>query len=392
MPSRISTLLIALVLTSAVLTASPMSAAADEDRDVRRAAIDSVTVKGRGYGHGHGLSQYGAQRAALLGRSYRQIVGFYYPGTRWSTAGGKVKVLITADTSADVVVGPRSGLKVKSLVKKKTWNVGKARPKAKRWRIKPVSGGRTKVQFKTSGWRTFRTFRGDAEFTAGRKPIRLYLPNGSMQYRGKLRSTRRDTVNVVPLDSYLKGVIPTEVFPSWHPHALRAQAVAARTYAAFERAAAPRSRHYQICDTTACQVYRGYSAEVSTTNAAVDATRRQILTYGGKAAFTQFSASNGGWTSAGSFPYLPAKADPYDSWAGNPYRSWTVTIKAAAIEKAFPAIGDLQSVEVLTRDGNGMWGGRATSVQLSGAKTSTTISGDTFRSIFGLRSTYFTVS
>jgi stage II sporulation protein D len=388
MPSRIATSLIAIALTLTLSSA----ASADEDREVRRAAIDSVKVTGRGYGHGHGLSQYGAQGAALKGLTYRQIVGFYYPGTRWATASGKVKVLITADTSADVVVGPRSGLKVKSLTKKKTWNVGKARPAAKRWRIKPVAGGKTAVAFKTSGWHTFRTFRGDAEFAAGRKPIRLYLRGGSVQYRGKLRSTGRDTVNVVRLDSYLKGVIPTEVFPSWHAQALRAQAVAARTYAAFERAAAPRSRHYQICDTTSCQVYGGYTAEVSTTNAAVDATPRQILTYGGKAAFTQFSASNGGWTDAGSFPYLPAKPDPYDSWSGNPYRSWTATIKAATIAKAFPAIGDLEAVSVTARDGNGQWGGRAVSVKLTGANTSTTISGDTFRSIFGLRSTYFTIS
>ena len=79
-------------------------------------------------------------------------------------------------------------------------------------------------------------------------------------YRGTLRAIKGDTVNILPLDDYLKGVVPREVPASWKPAAVQAQAVAARTYAAFGRRE-PQASHYQICDTTACQVYGGYSDE-----------------------------------------------------------------------------------------------------------------------------------
>ena len=70
-------------------------------------------------------------------------------------------------------------------------------------------------------------------------------------------------------------------------------------------------------------MYGGAGAEDPRSNAAVTATARQILTYDGKPAFTQFSSSSGGWTSAGSVPYLAAKADPYDDYDGNPVHAWT---------------------------------------------------------------------
>ena len=79
------------------------------------------------------------------------------------------------------------------------------------------------------------------------------------------------------------------------------------------------SRVYQICDTTSCQVYGGFSAEYASTNTAIDATGCQVrLDAAGQPAFTQFSSSNGGWTAAGSQPYLVAQEDPYDGWSGNP--------------------------------------------------------------------------
>lgn len=388
MLSRFAGALVALPLTLAfalTLTSATSSGAAGA------AAVESVTIKGRGYGHGHGLSQWGAQNAASQGLSYRQILRFYYPGLAWGKAGGKVSVLVSADRTRDVMVRARPGLTVEQVRGAKSIQTTKARPRAQRWRIVPLAGGRSRVDYFQSRWRRLATFRGDAEFTAGGRPITLFVTNKSrVAYRGVLRSAGRDTVNILPLDHYLRGVVPQEVPALWHPHAVRAQAVAARTYAAFERRQ-PLARHYQICDTTQCQVYGGYSAEQAGSNAAIQATSRQVLTKGGRPAFTQFAASNGGWTSAGGFPYLPAKRDPYDTWPGNPYNSWTATVAAKTVETAFPAIGDLTGVQVVDTDGNGRWGGRATAVRITGTTTDTTITGDTFRSIFGLRSTYFTV-
>ena len=124
--------------------------------------------------------------------------------------------------------------------------------------------------------------------------------------------------------------------------------------------------------------------------AAVDATAGKILLSGGEPAFTQFASSSGGWTSAGSVPYLPAREDPYDGWAGNPVHEWTVRLGDAALERAWPSIGDLTRIAVTSRDGNGVWGGRVRSVTLVGTEGRVVVSGDTFRSVLGLRSTWLT--
>ena len=138
------------------------------------------------------------------------------------------------------------------------------------------------MSYKTGRWHEWRVVGGDAELSAGGKPIKLLTPAGAVRYRGVLRSasprgsaTQRDTVDILPLESYLKGVVPREVPALWHRHAVRAQTIAARTYAAYERAHAA-AGHYQICDTAHCQVYGGYSAEYPTSNDAVDATAHEI--------------------------------------------------------------------------------------------------------------------
>jgi SpoIID/LytB domain protein len=169
---------------------------------------------------------------------------------------------------------------------------------------------------------------------------------------------------------------------------VQAQAVAARTYAANSIGSASK-RDWQICDTTSCQVYGGVAAEDARANAAVTHTAGQILTYQGAPAFTQFSASNGGWTSAGSVPYLTARADPYDGYSGNAVHSWTTTIDTRVLEKRYPSLGALQRIIVTERDGHGAWAGRAWTVVLDGNKADVTIGGDTFRGIYGLKSSWY---
>ena len=167
------------------------------------------------------------------------------------------------------------------------------------------------------------------------------------------------------------------------------------TTAAFERAN-PLADHYQICDTTACQVYGGFSAEHPDSNSAVAATRKEVRIYDGEPAFTQFSSSNGGWMAAGSVPYLVAREDPYDGWSGNPNHSWSRSITDATIEQAWPVLGDLTSVKFLSRDGNGEWGGRVTRVTLTGTKDTLsvqkTMSGSDFRSALALKSEWINLT
>jgi SpoIID/LytB domain protein len=318
---------------------------------------------------------------------------FYYRGTTWGTSDGRVDVLLTADTSDDLVVLARKGLVLRDRAARERFVLPDNG--AKRWRIVPTRDGRSRVGYLTGRWHTWRTLDGEGEFSAHAEPVTLVTPTGNRAYRGRLRSasedggTTRDTVNDVSLESYLKGVVPLEMPALWSPAAVRAQAVAARTYASYERDH-PLGSNYQICDTSSCQVYGGYSAEHPASNAAVDATRHQALMSGGKAAFTQFGASSGGWTSAGSVSYLPARKDPYDGWSGNPVHTWKLSVPDTTLENTWPKVGDLTRIVVGDRDGNGDWGGRIVSITLVGDGGRVTVSGDTFRAALGLRSTWLT--
>ncbi|WP_322936876.1 SpoIID/LytB domain-containing protein [Nocardioides bizhenqiangii] len=372
-----------LLLTAALVTAAAPSA----PTIAAAGGSASVTLEGRGYGHGRGMSQYGAQGAASEhGRTYRQILRFYYPGLELGSARGRIRVLLTGDTSADVVVAARPGLTVRSLGSGNVFPL--QRDGAKRWRITPIDGGAgSRVSVLLSRWRTVRDLPGAAQFDAGGKPITLVTPAGTTRYRGALRSAidggDRDTVNILPLDSYLLGVVPREMPALWHPQAVRAQAVAARTYAAHERRTTNRG-HFDVWDTTQSQVYGGRSAEHPASNDAVRATGGQVLLHAGAPAFTQFSSSNGGWTVAGSVPYQVAKQDPWD-----PVNRWRVTITENEFQDVFPSLGGFVRLRVLRRDGNGAWNGRVLRIRVVGTSNTITIDGDDFREEFGLRSTWF---
>ena len=364
------------------------------------AVARTVVLSGHGFGHGHGMSQYGAQVAAKQGLTYKQIIDFYYPSTTWSQVTGKVRVLISADTTADVVVAAVPGLRLRDIDGAKTYTL--PTPKGvKRWRIAVGAGNKSVVDYLTGSWHRWKpggraALAGDGQFGAP-TPMTLFTPAGARSYRGSLRSASpvkggkaRDTVTVLSMDDYVRGVIPREMPASWQPEAVKAQAVAARTYATWSRDQFP-TRYYQICDTSYCQVYGGAGAEDPRSNAAVTATANQILTFDGKPAFAQFSSSSGGWTSAGSVPYLAAKADPYDDYDGNPVHAWSTEVGAAKIERAYPGVGTLKGIDVTRRDGNGDWKGRVWTLVLEGTKNDVTVSGDAFRARFGLRSSWFTV-
>ncbi|WP_051551327.1 SpoIID/LytB domain-containing protein [Nocardioides sp. URHA0020] len=378
-------------LVGTALAAAPAQAAPE------RRGPSTVTITTTGWGHGKGLSQYGARNRARAGQSWQTIVRTYYPRTSWGRATGHLRVQITADTTRDVIVRPRSGLTVRSLGSRKTWRVP-ARVHGRKviaWRILPA-GHRSKVQYKTRSWHTWHTGRGDAQFTAGGAPIVLQTPRGRASYRGVLRSTSvnasgtsRDTVNVVPVEAYLRGVVPREVPASWPAAAVRAQAVAARTYAVSERRARTRAP-YDLCDTASCQVYGGFQAEQPQSDAAVRATSRRVVLYGGRPVFAQFSSSNGGWSVDGGYPYLRAAEDRFDRGsAGDPT---TRTFSAAAITRNWSGMGDLVSIKVTVRDGRGPYGGRARTVRVVGSNFTRTVSGDTFRSWLGLRSTLMRIT
>ncbi|MCW2736487.1 SpoIID/LytB domain-containing protein [Nocardioides sp.] len=397
--TRPARLLLAVLASALLLPVLPADAASHAEPRTKvetwaTPGSTAITLTGHGYGHGHGLSQYGALGAAQQGLTWQQIDEFYYPGTTWGAIGGKVRVLITADTGRDVQVVAERGLKVTSLARTRSWRLPPLA--AKKWRL-VAAGSDTAVQWtKGPRWRTWKKVPGEAEFSSVDGLLTLVLPGTRRDYRGTLQSVaprqgKRQTVNRLSMEAYLRGVVPQEVPALWEPAAVSAQSVAARTYAAFERSH-PTAAHYDLCDTTQCQVYGGADVEHPAATAAIQATSKQGLYYDGRPAFTQFSASNGGFSSAGSMPYLVAQADPYDGLANPTYSTWTETIDDTQVEAHWPAIGDLTSIEVTTRDGNGDWGGRVTDMAFIGTTGTARVDGDTVRSYFGLNSDWFTFS
>lgn len=383
-------------LTAVAVAVLPAPAQAANRVDVK--PTSTVVFDGKGYGHGKGMSQYGAQGAARLGVSHRRIVEFYYPGTSWGTVKGQVAVRISRNTSSDLVVRSRSHLRVRDLAGKQTWMLPSDGTGI--WRLTTNRKNRTVVQSKSGGaaWKRWKVFTGEGQFGAAGRPITLVTSSGDVAYRGRLRAAApvkgsrvRETVNLLSMENYLRGVVPLEMPASWHPEAVRAQAVAARTYATYERSH-PLAKHYQICDTTQCQVYGGASAEHPLSDAAIKGTAGAILTYGGKPAFTQFGSSNGGWAAAGTMPYQVAKEDPYDGWSGNPVHDWQVKVTRAQIEQAWPALGTLTRINVTSRTGHGEYGGRVLTVNLVGSDQTLKLTGDQVRIGLGLRSNWFDLS
>ena len=375
-----------------------------------RPASSVFDLAGRGFGHGIGMSQWGAYGAATRALTWQQILGFYYPGTTRTGQGDPtLRVWLSAVGTSRVQFSKLSGLVVSDGKRTSTLS------SAYRWRVVPEGSAVTLQANSGAGWFAVTNWRASALPLTVSRPsvsaVRVLLPSGTQrEYSGSVRvvnvSGKAYAVNVLGFERYTRAVVPAEMPASWPSAALSAQAVAVRTYAANARSSAG-SRVYDVCDVT-CQAYRGvadYSAsgtlirryeETRATNATA-ATAGTILVHGGKPAFTQYSASNGGRTVQGSTAYLPAQDDPYDGAvqsASNP-NTWTRTLTAAAVEKAYPSVGTLRSIGIGSRTGGGgtgTWGGRVVSVIVTGSAGTTTVSGDAFRSKLGLRSTWWTIT
>jgi SpoIID/LytB domain protein len=175
-------------------------------------------------------------------------------------------------------------------------------------------------------------------------------------------------------------------------HALRAQSVAARSYAQAEDRPGPA----KTCDTASCQVYLGRAEKVgeapfktledALTDTAIRDTAGEIRRKNGAVARTEFSSSTGGWTAGGEFP---AVVDEGDAVASNPNHNWEKKIEVAAIETKY-AKGTLNNVRVLERNGLGADGGRVLRMRLEFSGGNVDLSGDDFRLAFDLKSNWFT--
>lgn len=230
---------------------------------------------------------------------------------------------------------------------------------------------------------------------------------GGAAYRGDvqfMKSPKRwgmTIVNEVALEDYLYGVVGKEMSPSWPTEALKAQAVAARTYAMAHKGSFS-ERGFDVTNDTYSQVYKGISAETMTVRQAVDATRGEILTYGGKPIDAMFSTSGGGYTEhsenvwGSTVPYLRGVADASNEM---PDYRWQVTTTAADMQRKLAAagknVGTVKNIVLsplkkrpISALDRGI-SGRVKTMTIIGDKGLIRISGNTFQKIYGLRSTLF---
>ena len=209
------------------------------------------------------------------------------------------------------------------------------------------------------------------------------------RYRGRLQlrleANQLQVVNHVPVETYLASVVGSEMPASWPQEALRAQAVAARTYALKARKPAA---SFDLQATTASQVYKGVDAETPSTRAAVEGTRGLVLTYDDALIDAVFHSSSGGSATESSgqlwsrqLPYLVSVPD-FDR--DSPVREWRQPLDAPLLGRAFPELGAVTAIEVLSTTATG----RVRQARVVGPSGQLLLSGAQLRSRLGLKSTW----
>ncbi len=221
-----------------------------------------------------------------------------------------------------------------------------------------------------------------------------YVWIGDRWYRGRTQLVPTNkgltAVNHVNLEHYLYSVLGAEMNPNWPQEALKAQAVAARSFALYKTATSGNTV-YDVGDTTSWQVYKGLETEGQGTHLAVDATAGQVMTYGGKVILAAFHSSSGGhtenvedvWTQP--LAYLRGVSD-YDQ--GAPVYEWTKSFSRGELSGKISGVGSVTSMipERTTPQG------RVITMRVQGSRGTRRISGNDLRSALGLKSTLITVN
>jgi len=225
------------------------------------------------------------------------------------------------------------------------------------------------------------------------------------RYAGLIEATRAKyksgkayvkLINIIEHEEYLKGVVPVEMSASWPIEALKAQAVAARSYSLAglsvqTKSVMERVGEQDMVDTIHDQAYVGLNKSDPRSDEAVDETRGIVLTHGKRVAMAFFSADAGGHTESSegawgskALPYCRAKKEPFD-YRLNPNSDWTKTLSLARLSKYF-GNGSVTNLSVQRNSS-----GRAARVVYGLAgKSAKSTSGTGFASAFGMRSNFIT--
>jgi stage II sporulation protein D len=344
-------------------------------------AAKRFTIRGAGFGHGVGMSQYGAMGYASHGWDYKRILAHYYTDTELGVLNEPrtVRVLLQSMSGSASFTGASraSGRTLRPTVT---------------YRVRGRAGGQ--VQLLTRRGREIATF-GEPLRVTGPGPVTLHGDSGHGQHDGAYRGALEfrpgtfggiNAINAVDVDDYVQGVVPLESPASWPIEALKAQAVAARTYALTTTKSGAGFEHYP---DTRSQVYGGVGAEQASTNEATRATAGQLVTYDGTPVATYFFSTSGGRTenvetsALGStpLPWLRSVEDEYDDVS--PRHRWgpiKLRMRTAGAKLRGLYVGRFRGVKVITRGGSP----RIVEADVVGSRGSTRVSGATLRARLGL--------
>jgi stage II sporulation protein D len=332
-------------------------------------------VSGRGWGHGVGMSQYGAYGQARAGRTYDQILGHYYSGTTIGKAGRKeVRVLLAEGRRAVTISSTLPYVAV------------------------DASGATYKLP------KGPLTLRSDLSMPPALGPALAVAPlvvrpakKGVLaldgkSYRGKLELVPQGgflrVVNVVALEDYLQGVVAGEVPYTWPAEVLKAQAVAARSYAL---ANLVKGKPFDLYSDVRSQVYLGVAGEKPSTTAAVTDTAGEVVLYGGKVATTYYFSTSGGRTASAadvfgfSVPYLVSRPDPWDK--ASPHHRWGPILLGARTLQA--KVG--ATARVIDATGAATPSGRLRALVVQTTAGPQSVPASLLRTALALRSTWITV-
>jgi stage II sporulation protein D len=324
----------------------------------------SWVVHGRGFGHGVGMSQWGAYGFAKRGKGHRFILRHYYRGASLGKLGERRVVRVLIDISpGDVGFGGASSACGRRLDPRRRYAAhragGSVRLLSARGRLLANCGAKLRAA-------------GNGRIAIGEDPYRGALevvPTES--HSGSLNA-----INAVAVDQYVMGVIAAESPSSWPLAALRAQAVAARSYALTGSVG---GNGFDLYPDVRSQVYDGIAGETARTNRAAVATRGEVVRYGGQIAQTFFSACSGGHTESVQnvfygppVPYLVGVPDPYDSEC--PLHTWTMRLSGSEISAKLGGYlnGQLKKIAVTKRGASP----RIVQARLYGSGGVSTIRGD----------------
>jgi SpoIID/LytB domain protein len=370
-------------------------------------AATNFSILGRGWGHGLGMSQWGAKGLADKGWTTAQILKHFYRGTAigTSTAVKTVRVGLTYEQSAITMAG-NGRFDIYD-------NTGKLRASGasgQTWKVQPSSS--QLVVYNSSGAKVFSspapvTVRWEPYGTLLKLPQTGYsYKHGRIDFDINASSGKARAILIIPLEQYLYGL--GEMPSSWDADALKAQAIAGRTYAVEKILRLGQNRATCNCGvyaSTLDQAYVGVAQEVASWTGAVNATVNQVATYNSKPIQAYYSASDGGYTEnnenvwgGSAIAYLRGVCDPGDYANGaNPRSNWTFTIDGDEMGQRLLGGGyTVGSVTKISAPNPRGVSGRVLRVidatrggwAVTGTTGSARIGGGTFQSLLGMYSTF----